>query len=75
MAEEGLRVVGLAVKKEKWHKHISQTLLEKARVAGFTLKQLDQDVPLEEQGRLDALLQKLRKPGGCCQVDRNSRSR
>jgi hypothetical protein len=58
-----LRVIGLALKNEKWDKHINQSLLNKAREAGFLLKKVDHTIPLEEQGRLDAVLQKLRRPG------------
>lgn len=58
-----MKVIGLALKKDKCDKHISQDLIEKARASGFELKVLDPDLPLEEQGRLDAILQKLRNPG------------
>lgn len=56
--------MGLAVKPEKWAKHVGQALQAKALAAGFRLKLLDPDRPLEEQGPLDAVLQKLRRPGG-----------
>ena len=71
--QEG-RVIGLALKEEKHRRHISQALLDKARAAGFQLKVLDPRVPLEQQGPLDAVLQKLRQPGAVrCGAGRGGR--
>lgn len=56
-------VVGLALKREKRKKHISDKLVQEAANAGITLKFIDKELPLEEQGPFTAILQKVRKPG------------
>lgn len=58
------RVVGVAVQPAKWRKHFNDTLLRKAKAAGFELRLIDPEAGLEEQGPFDAVLQKLRRPGG-----------
>jgi len=57
------RVVGVALKREKRKKHISDKLIRQAAEAGVTLRFVDKDVPLEQQGPFVAILQKVRKPG------------
>ena len=56
-------VVGLALKKEKRKKHISDKLVQQAAGAGITMSFIDKEVPLEQQGPFTAILQKVRKPG------------
>ena len=56
-------VVGLALKKEKRKKHISDKLVALAAEAGIALKFIDKELPLEQQGPFVAILQKVRKPG------------
>lgn len=57
------RVVGLALKRDKRKKHISDKLLSAAAEAGIELRFIDKEVPLEGQGPFAAILQKVRKPG------------
>ncbi|KAL4856048.1 60S ribosomal protein L35a-3 [Chlorella vulgaris] len=57
-----MRVVGLALKREKRKKHISDKLLSAAAEAGIELRFIDKEVPLEGQGPFAAILQKVRKP-------------
>lgn len=56
-------VVGLALKKEKRKKHISDRLVALAAEAGIELRFVDKEAPLEAQGPFAAILQKVRKPG------------
>lgn len=56
-------VIGIALKVEKFAKHISSRLIELAAQQGIALKQLDVERPLEEQGPFHAILQKIRTPG------------
>jgi hypothetical protein len=55
--------VGLALKKDKRKKHISDKLVRMAAEEGITLRFIDKEQPLEEQGPFAAILQKVRKPG------------
>lgn len=56
-------VVGIALKKEKRKKHISDKLVTKAAEAGITIRFVDKERELEAQGPFVAILQKVRKPG------------
>lgn len=56
-------IVGIALKREKRRKHISDRLVALAAEAGVELRFVDKEVPLEQQGPFHAILQKVRKPG------------
>ena len=56
-------IVGIALKREKRRKHISDRLVAEAAEAGVELRFVEKDVPLEQQGPFHAILQKVRKPG------------
>jgi len=58
--------VGVALKKEKARKHIREELLSCAERNGIKVVLIDEFRPLEEQGPFDAILQKIRRRGGCC---------
>ena len=58
-----LRVVGYAVKREKAEKHVSADLIERASEAGIEIRVVDPELPLEQQGPFDVLLQKIRLDG------------
>lgn len=55
--------VGIALKREKRKKHISDKLVALAAEAGVELRFVEKDVPLEQQGPFVAIFQKVRKPG------------
>ena len=56
-------VVGMALKKEKAKKHLSQKLIERATQHGIIIKVIDEFIPLAEQGHFDVILQKIRRKG------------
>ena len=58
-----MAVVGIALKKDKRRKHISDRLVKQAAEAGVELRFVDKEVPLDRQGPFVAILQKVRKPG------------
>eukprot|EP00887_Chlorella_sp_A99_P003416 scaffold7.g3416.t1 len=55
-------VIGVALKRDKYSKHVSAKLVALAEAEGLLLKQLDPRQPLEAQGPLHAILQKIRHP-------------
>lgn len=63
MIEKTPFVVGMALKKEKAKKHLSQKLIDRATQHGILLKVIDEYVPLAEQGHFDVILQKIRRRG------------
>lgn len=68
-------VVGLALKKDKRKKHISDKLVRMAAEEGIRLRFIDKELPLEEQGPFTAILQKVRKPGApLCPLQCHARS-
>ena len=56
-------IVGMALKKDKAKKHISQKLIDRAAEHGIMLKVIDENVALEDQGHFDVILQKIRRRG------------
>jgi len=61
--EEKHFIVGMALKAEKAKKHVSRKLIDYAAKHGIHLKVIDEFVPLEDQGHLDAICQKIRRRG------------
>lgn len=61
-------VVGMALKKDKASKHISQKLIQVAARRGIDIRAIDEACPLETQGPFDVILQKIRRRGThqCC---------
>ena len=55
--------VGMALKKEKSKKHITETLVKKAAESNIELVPIDEEKSLEKQGPFDIILQKIRRQG------------
>ena len=64
MRHEGpVFVVGFALRSAKARKHVNDRLIQQALEAGIRVVVLDELTPLEDQGPLDVVLQKIRHPG------------
>ena len=61
-------VVGMALDRNKARKHVSDKLVHQAAQAGVTLVALNMDLPIADQGKLDVILQKVRKRGERCRL-------
>ena len=55
--------VGMALKKDKRHKHLTEKLMAAAAAAKIELVPIDEERSLEQQGPFDIILQKIRRQG------------